>query len=96
MRSYIAILLLPLLLVAVAPQAAQAEIIDVQPRTLRYSYWKEHIAPCRQCTLIGSLRLVNLPQADSTAQALRGLKESWLNNIPLCLSRRNRPIVPWG
>ena len=22
--------------------------------------------------------------------------ESWLNNIPLCLSRRNRPIVPWG
>ena len=23
-------------------------------------------------------------------------KESWLNNIPLCLSRRNRPIVPWG
>ena len=24
------------------------------------------------------------------------LKESWLNNIPLCLSRRNRPIVPWG
>ena len=25
-----------------------------------------------------------------------GAKESWLNNIPLCLSRRNRPIVPWG
>ena len=27
---------------------------------------------------------------------LYAAKESWLNNIPLCLSRRNRPIVPWG
>ena len=33
---------------------------------------------------------------DSLTLDLRGAKESWLNNIPLCLSRRNRPIVPWG
>ena len=35
-------------------------------------------------------------QVSGNLSAVPGFKESWLNNIPLCLSRRNRPIVPWG
>ena len=41
-------------------------------------------------------RTPNLSVAYLNIARLYMAKESWLNNIPLCLSRRNRPIVPWG